>query len=83
MTKDGILDDRGTKNQLRPIILWVEVEGQFLDEQRYILSEWGWDMFGWWMGVSRYFFRMSGVYFRWVVISRDLLSLGGILLKKH
>ena len=24
------------------------------------------DVFGWWMGVSRYFFRMSGVYCRWV-----------------
>ena len=40
------------------------------------------DVFGWWMRVYRYFFRMSGVYFRWVGISRNLLWLGGILLKK-
>lgn len=25
MTKDGVFDDRDTKNQLRQIILWVDI----------------------------------------------------------
>ena len=29
MTKDVIIDVRGTNNQLRPIIFWVEVGGHF------------------------------------------------------